>query len=55
MENKKLNETESIELIIQMIRNTRRNIVVGGGNQFIVWGLVDDKIQIYAVKHLIYK
>ena len=39
MENKKLNETESIELIIQMIRNTRRNIVVGGGNQFIVWGV----------------
>ena len=39
MENRKLNETQSIELITQMIKNTQRNIVVGSGNQFIVWGV----------------
>ena len=32
MEDRKLNEKESLELITQMIRNTRRNLDAGSGN-----------------------
>ena len=38
MEDKKLNEKESLELITQMIQNTRRNLDTGSGNMFLVWG-----------------
>lgn len=38
MEDKKLNEKESLELIAQMIQNTRRNLDEGSGNMFLVWG-----------------
>lgn len=38
MEDKKLNETESLELIAQMIHNTKRNFEKGSGNIFIIWG-----------------
>lgn len=40
MEDRKLNEKESLELITQMIRNTRRNLDAGGGNMFLLWGYV---------------
>lgn len=39
-EDKKLNEKESLELITQMIQNTRRNLDTGSGNMFLVWGYV---------------
>lgn len=35
MEDRKLNERESLELIAQMIRNTRRNLDASGGNMFL--------------------
>ena len=38
MVDRKLNERESLELIAQMIRNTRRNLDAGGGNMFLLWG-----------------
>ena len=38
MEEKKLTERESLELISQMIRSTRENMEVGSGNQFLAWG-----------------
>lgn len=38
MEDKKMNEKESLELIAQMIRNTRRNLDTGSGNMFLLWG-----------------
>ena len=38
MEEKKLSEQESLELISQMIRSTRKNMEVGSGNQFLYWG-----------------
>ena len=38
MEERKLNEKESLELIAQMIQNSKKNLQVGGGNQFILWG-----------------
>ena len=34
----KLNEKESLELIAQMIQNSKKNLQVGRGNQFILWG-----------------
>ncbi len=38
MENRNLNEQESLELITRMIQNTRRNLIVGSGNLFLIWG-----------------
>ena len=38
MEERKLNEKESLELIAQMIQNSKKNLQVGRGNQFIFWG-----------------
>lgn len=40
MGDRKLNEKESLELIAQMIQNTRRNLGVGSGNMFLIWGYV---------------
>lgn len=39
MEERKLNERESLELITRMIQNTQQNTDVGGSNQFIIWGV----------------
>lgn len=38
MEERKLNEKESLELIAQMIQNSKKNLQVGRGNQLILWG-----------------
>lgn len=38
MEERKLNEKESLELIAQMIQGTRRNLDAGSGNMFLLWG-----------------
>ena len=38
MKERKLNEKESLELIAQMIQNSKKNLQVGRGNQFILWG-----------------
>ncbi len=38
MEEKRLSERESLELISQMIHSTRKNLEVGSGNQFLYWG-----------------
>ena len=38
MEERKLNEKECLELIAQMIQNSKKNLQVGRGNQFILWG-----------------
>ena len=40
MKERKLNEKESLELIAQMIQNSKKNLQVGRGNQFILWGWV---------------
>ena len=39
MENKKLNEKESLELISQMIQNTRTRVEKDGGTPFLIWGM----------------
>lgn len=38
MEEKKLNEKESLELITQMIQNSKKNLQLGDGNIFLLWG-----------------
>lgn len=38
MEDKKLNEKESLELISQMIRNTQQRLVKNSGLPFLTWG-----------------
>jgi len=38
MEERKLNEKESLELISQMIRNTKQRLEDGSGKPFLIWG-----------------
>ena len=38
MDNKKLNEQESLELITQMIQNTKFKMVKNTGTPFLIWG-----------------
>lgn len=38
MEEKKLTEKESLELITQMINSSKQKMEVGNGNQFLYWG-----------------
>lgn len=38
MEEKKIDEKESIELILQMIQSTKEYIGIGNGNHFLYWG-----------------
>ena len=38
MEEKKLNEQESLELITRMINQTKQETAIGSGNVFLVWG-----------------
>ena len=38
MEEKRLTEKESLELITQMIHSSKQNMEVGNGNQFLYWG-----------------
>lgn len=38
MEDKKLNEQESLELITRMIQNSKKNMELGSGNIFLLWG-----------------
>ena len=40
MEDRKITEQESLELISQMIQNTRRNLDAGSGNIFLLWGYI---------------
>lgn len=40
MEEKKISEKESLELISQMIQQTQQRIGVGAGTPFIVWGVI---------------
>ncbi len=38
MEEKKLTEKESLELIAEMIRNTKSKLELGDGNILLLWG-----------------
>ncbi|WP_224203944.1 hypothetical protein [Bacteroides salyersiae] len=38
MEDKKLNEQESLELIARMIRNSKRNVRENAGGPALIWG-----------------
>ncbi len=39
MEDRKLNEKESLELITRMMQNTKMNLEIGSGNSLIIWGV----------------
>ena len=53
MEEKKLTERESLELISQMIRSTRENMEVGSGNQFLAWGYFSALLSVLlCISHL---
>lgn len=38
LKDRELNEKESLELITRMIQNSKKNLQVGRGNQFLLWG-----------------
>ena len=40
MEEKKISEKESLELISQMIQQTQKRIAIGSGMPYIVWGII---------------
>lgn len=48
MEDKELNERESLELITRMIQNTRRSLNVGSGNMFLLWGYLGGVVAFIA-------
>lgn len=61
MDDKKLTEKESLELISQMIRATKDNMEKGSGNLFLIWGYLSTfvALMIYTVwittgNHLIF-
>lgn len=41
MEDKKINEQESLELITRMIQQTKKDSVIGSGNMFLMWGYLN--------------
>lgn len=51
MEEKKLNEKESLELIAQMIQNSKKNLQLGSGNMFLLWGYLSASVAlvVYAL------
>ena len=40
MEDKKMTEKESLDLITQMIQNSKKNLRLGNVNILLLWGLV---------------
>lgn len=48
MEDKKLNEQESLELISNMIKQTNNHMANGAGNTFIAWGVILFMVSILA-------
>ena len=40
MEERLLNEKESLELITQMINSSKKNMEIGQGNNLLVWGIL---------------
>lgn len=53
MEDKKLNEQESLALIAQMIQNSKKGLVVGSGNFLLFWGYLTLAVSI-AIFVLLY-
>ena len=38
MENKEMNQQESLDIISRMIKQTNNHMALGAGNTFIAWG-----------------
>ena len=48
MEDKKLTEKESMELIAAMISNTKRHLTLGAGNMLLFWGYLSVSVAVVA-------
>ncbi len=53
MEDVKLNERESLDLITRMISNSKKRLEIGSGNTFLVWGYIT-AIVAFAVSGMVY-
>lgn len=54
MEEKTISERESLELITEMIRQTKERLNVGSGNLFLVWGYVCTVVSLLVYVMLMY-
>lgn len=54
MEERKISEKESLEIISQMIQQTKKESAVGSGNVFLVWGYLCTfmSIAVYAMSYI---
>lgn len=54
MEEKKISEKESLELISQMIQQTKKDSAIGNGNIFLVWGYLCTfmSLLVYAMSYI---
>lgn len=48
MKERRLTETESLELITQMIRNTHRRLAINAGRPFLIWGYITVIVSLFV-------
>lgn len=53
MEEKKISEQESLELITRMINQTKKDLSVGNGNSFLMWGYLSAAISLAVIVMLL--
>lgn len=49
MEEKKISEQESLELITRMINQTKKDLSVGNGDSFLIWGYLSAAISLAVI------
>lgn len=53
MEEKKISEQESLELITRMINQTKKDLSVGNGDSFLMWGYLSTAISLAVIVMLL--
>lgn len=53
MEEKKISEQESLELITRMINQTKKDLAVGNGDSFLMWGYLSAAISLAVIVMLL--
>ena len=53
MEEKKISEQESLELITRMINQTKKDLSVGNGDSFLMWGYLSAAISLAVIVMLL--
>ena len=53
MEEKKISEQESLEIITRMINQTKKDLSVGNGDSFLMWGYLSTAISLAVIVMLL--